>query len=48
LQDDLPIIIVVEDEEPSQKVIALKEGGFDVTTLASGREEVAMISKVAW
>jgi CheY-like chemotaxis protein len=41
----LPIILVVEDEEPLQEIVhdALKEGGFDVTTVASGREAVAMI-----
>ena len=42
---DLPIILVVEDEEPLQEIVhdALKEGGFDVTTVASGREAVTMI-----
>ena len=41
----LPIILVVEDEEPLQEIVygALKEGGFDVTTVASGQEAVAMI-----
>jgi DNA-binding response OmpR family regulator len=42
---DLPIILVVEDEEPLQEIVhdTLKEGGFDVTTVARGREAVAMI-----
>jgi DNA-binding response OmpR family regulator len=41
----LPIILVVEDEEPLQEFVhdALKDGGFDVTTVASGQEAVAMI-----
>jgi DNA-binding response OmpR family regulator len=41
----LPIILVVEDEEPLQEIVhdALKDGGFDVTTVASGQEAVAMI-----
>jgi DNA-binding response OmpR family regulator len=41
----LPIILVVEDEEPLQEIVhdALKEGGFDVTTVASGEVAVAMI-----
>lgn len=41
----LPIILVVEDEEPLQEIVhdALKDGGFDVTTVASGREAAAMI-----
>ena len=42
---DVPIVLVVEDEEPLQEIVhdALKEGGFDLTTAASGREAVAMI-----
>jgi CheY-like chemotaxis protein len=42
---DVPIVLVVEDEEPLQEIVhdALKEGGFDVTTVASGQEAVAMI-----
>ena len=41
----LPVILVVEDEETSQEIVhdALKDGGFDVTTVASGQEAVAMI-----
>lgn len=41
----LPIILVIEDEELLQEIVhdALKEGGFDVTTVASGQEAVAMI-----
>ena len=42
---NVPIILVVEDEEPLQEIVhdALKEGGFDLTTVASGQEAVAMI-----
>src|SRR5882762_1199870 len=42
---DVPIVLVVEDEESLQEIVhdALKEGGFDLTTVASGREAVAMI-----
>jgi CheY-like chemotaxis protein len=37
--------LVVEDEESLQEIVhdALKEGGFDLTTVASGQEAVAMI-----
>ena len=43
--EDVPVILVVEDEEPLQEIVhdALKEGGFDLTTVASGQEAVAMI-----
>ncbi|OKO83091.1 response regulator [Bradyrhizobium sp. AS23.2] len=42
---DLPIVLVVEEEEPLQEMIhdALTEGGFDLTTVASGQEAVSMI-----
>jgi CheY-like chemotaxis protein len=42
---ELPIIRVVEDEDQFQEIVgdALKEGGFDQTTVASRREAVAMI-----
>lgn len=42
---NVPIVLVVEDEEPLQEIVhdALKEGGFDLTTVASGEEAVAMI-----
>ena len=42
---DVPIVLVVEDEEPLQEIVrdALKDGGFDLTTVASGEEAVAMI-----
>ena len=42
---DVPIVLVVEDEELLQEIVhdALKEGGFDLTTVASGQEAVAMI-----
>ena len=42
---ELPIILVVEDEEPLREIIhdVLKEGGFDLTIAASGEEAVAMI-----
>jgi DNA-binding response OmpR family regulator len=41
----LPVILVVEDEELLVEIVhdALKEGGFDVTTVASGEQAVAMI-----
>ena len=41
----MPVVLVVEDEEPLQEIVrdALKEGGFDLTMVASGREAVAMI-----
>jgi CheY-like chemotaxis protein len=41
----LPVILVVEDDDPVQEIVhdALKEAGFDVTTVASGREAVAMV-----
>jgi CheY-like chemotaxis protein len=43
--ESVPVVLVVEDEEPLQEIVhdALKEGGFDLTTVASGREAVAMI-----
>jgi CheY-like chemotaxis protein len=43
--DNVPIVLVVEDEEPLQEIVedALKEGGFDLTTVASGPEAVAMV-----
>jgi len=41
----VPIVLVVEDEEPLQDIVhdALKEGGFDLTTVASGQDAVTMI-----
>ena len=41
----MPVILVVEDEELLREIIhdALKEGGFDLTTVASGQEAVAEI-----
>jgi CheY-like chemotaxis protein len=43
--DNVPIVLVVEDEEPLQEIVqdALKEGGFDLTTVASGQEAATMI-----
>jgi CheY-like chemotaxis protein len=43
--ESVPVVLVVEDEEPLQETVhdALKEGGFDLTTVASGQEAVAMI-----
>ena len=37
---DVPIVLVVEDEESLQEIVhdALKDGGFDLTTVASGQE----------
>ena len=42
---DVPIVLVVEDEEQMQEIVhdALREGGFDVTTVASAQEAVAML-----
>ncbi len=42
---DVPVVLVVEDEGPLQEIVndALREGGFDVTTVASGEEAAAMI-----
>jgi CheY-like chemotaxis protein len=42
---NVPIVLVVEDEELLQEIVhdSLKEGGFDLTTVASGQEAVAMI-----
>jgi CheY-like chemotaxis protein len=42
---NVPIVLVVEDEEPLQDIVhdALKEGGFDLTTVASGQDAVTMI-----
>ena len=43
--EGVPIILVVEDEEPLQEIVsdALKEGGFDLTTVPSGQEAVARV-----
>ena len=42
---DVPVVLVVEDDELLQEIVhdALKEGGFDLTTVTSGDEAVAMI-----
>jgi CheY-like chemotaxis protein len=42
---ELPVILVVEDGDELQEIIrdALKEGGFDLTIVASGREAVATV-----
>jgi CheY-like chemotaxis protein len=47
--EDVPIVLVVEDEEPLQEILhdALKEGGFDVTTVVSGQEALAIIESGA-
>jgi CheY-like chemotaxis protein len=47
--EGVPVILVVEDEEPLQEIVhdALKEGGFDLTTVASGQEAVAIIESGA-
>jgi DNA-binding response OmpR family regulator len=41
----LPVVLVVEDEEPLQLVIhdGLKDGGFDVFVVASAREALALL-----
>jgi CheY-like chemotaxis protein len=43
--ESVPVVLVVEHEEPLQEIVhdALKEGDFDLTTVASGREAIAMI-----
>lgn len=43
--DSVPTILVVEDEDALHEIVhdALKEGGFDLTTVPSGEEAVAMI-----
>ena len=42
---NVPVVLVVEDEKLLQEIAhdALKEGGFDLTTVASGQEAVVMI-----
>ena len=42
---DLPVVLVVEDEEPLQLVIhkTLKDGGFDVLAVASAEEALALL-----
>jgi CheY-like chemotaxis protein len=43
--EEVPIVLVVEDEDTLQKVLyhALKDGGFDLTTVASGEDAIAII-----
>ncbi len=42
---DVPTVLVLEDEEAWQAVLhdALKEGGFDVTTVASGQDAMTVV-----
>jgi len=42
---DVPIILVVEDEDALLHIVheALADGGFDLTTVASGEEAVTML-----
>jgi DNA-binding response OmpR family regulator len=42
---DVPIVLLVEDDEPLQDIVhdALKEGGFDLLTTASGEEAVTLL-----
>jgi DNA-binding response OmpR family regulator len=42
---DLPVVLVVEDDEPLQLVLhdGLKDGGFDVLVVASAREALALL-----
>jgi CheY-like chemotaxis protein len=42
---NVPVVLVVEDDEPLQEIVhdALKDGGFDLTMVASGQEAVSMI-----
>jgi CheY-like chemotaxis protein len=43
--DELPIILVVEDDEPIQDIIkdALTDAGFDLTVSASGEEALTLL-----
>ena len=43
--DELPIILVVEDDEPIQNIIkhALMDAGFDLTVSASGDEALILL-----
>ena len=43
--DELPIILVVEDDEPIQDIIkdALTDAGFDLTVSASGDEALTLL-----
>lgn len=42
---EVPIVLVVEDDEPLQDIVrdALKEGGFDLLTTASGDDAVTLL-----
>ena len=42
---DVPIVLLVEDDEPLQDIVrdALKDGGFDLLTTASGEEAVTLL-----
>jgi DNA-binding response OmpR family regulator len=42
---DLPVVLLVEDDEPLQLVLhdGLKDGGFDVLVVASAREALALL-----
>lgn len=42
---EVPIVLVVEDDEPLQDIVhdALKEGGFDLLTTASGEDAVTLL-----
>lgn len=42
---DVPIVLLVEDDEPLQDIVhdALKEGGFDLLTTASGEEALMLL-----
>jgi DNA-binding response OmpR family regulator len=42
---DVPIVLLVEDDEPLQDIVhdALKEGGFDLLMTASGEEAVTLL-----
>ena len=43
---EVPIVLVVEDDEPLQDIVrdALKEGGFDLLTTASGEDAMTLLS----
>jgi DNA-binding response OmpR family regulator len=42
---DLPVVLLVEDDQPLQLVLhdGLKDGGFDVLVVASAREALALL-----
>ena len=45
--EDLPVILVVEDDQPLQVIVeaALTEGGFEPAIAASGEEAVTLFAR---